>query len=140
MEEFQKSTLEWVDWEADRLQEQAWNRARNAGKKLISALFGLGLFLLGLQAAVLSLLFLLHERATQFIVRPGVAWPMAGLASALITLGAFFLIYGLTKMQFRRSLKGAVPSRQKSRLPKGRGQVVPLNSEEVSEASKRVVR
>jgi hypothetical protein len=95
IEEFQKSTLDWVDWEAERIQEQAWKRARNAGKKLISALFGLGLLILGLQAAVLSLLFLLHERATQFIVRPGVAWPMAGLASGLITVGAFFLIFGL---------------------------------------------
>jgi protein-S-isoprenylcysteine O-methyltransferase Ste14 len=118
LEELQKSTLEWVDLEAERLQEQAWNRARNAGRKVVAAIFGVGLLLLGLQAAVLSILFVLHERATQFVVRPGVAWPMAGFATALITLGAFALIYGFTvrRSSGNPNRKSRPPQKQEARL------------------------
>jgi hypothetical protein len=96
IEEIQRSTLELIDWEAERLQEQALLKARNAGKKIVAAVVGTALLLIGVQSAVLALLFVLHERATQFVVRPGVAWPLAGLATALIVMGVSALVYGLT--------------------------------------------
>jgi protein-S-isoprenylcysteine O-methyltransferase Ste14 len=95
LDEIQKSAIRLIDIETDRLQTRAAHQARIAGRKAIAAILGTALVLLGVQSAVLAVLFVLHERATQFVVRPGVAWPMAGLATALLVLGFVGLMYGL---------------------------------------------
>jgi hypothetical protein len=95
LERIRDTTLRLLDLETERLQERVSTTTRNAGQRLIAAVLGTAFLLLGVQAAVLALLFLLHERATQFIVRPGVAWPMAGLATALVVLGVAGLVWAL---------------------------------------------
>jgi protein-S-isoprenylcysteine O-methyltransferase Ste14 len=93
--EIRDTTLKIIDIETQRLQSRVTEGTRNAGRKLVAGIIGTALVLLGIQSAVLALLFVLHERATQFIVRPGVAWPMAGLATALLLMGFVALIWAI---------------------------------------------
>lgn len=95
LERIRDTTLRLLDLETERLQERVANTTRNAGQRVIGAIVGTAFLLLGVQSAVLALLFLLHERATQFIVRPGVAWPMAGLATALMIMGISALVWSV---------------------------------------------
>lgn len=97
LEHLRDTTLRLLDLETERLQERVATTTRNAGQRLIAAIVGTAFLLLGVQSAVLALMFVLHERASQFIVRPGVAWPMAGLATALLVLGVAGLFWAFGK-------------------------------------------